>query len=92
MGVESAYRVLQVIMNVRKSPKLERAHKQLDAAVARLEEVHASKGSFPGADQTQLAQDLELIRAENQSLKSVNETISGRLDATIGRLKIILES
>lgn len=92
MGVESAYRVLQVIMNVRKSPKLERAHKQLDAAVARLEEVHASKRSFPGADQTQLAQDLELIRAENQSLKSVNETISGRLDATIGRLKIILES
>ena len=79
-------------MNVRKSPPLERAQEQLDSAVARLEAAQASRGLSSGADQTQLAQQLESAQIENNSLKSVNETISGRLDATIGRLKTILES
>ena len=79
-------------MNVRKSPRLERAQQQLDSAVARLEAAQATRGSSSGGDQAQFAQELESAQAENISLKSVNETVSGRLDATIGRLKTILES
>jgi len=79
-------------MNVRISPRLERAQEQLDNAVARLEAAQVSRGASSGGDQTQLAQQLESAQAENNSLKSVNETVSGRLDATIGRLKTILES
>ncbi len=79
-------------MNVRKSPRLERAQEQLDNAVARLESVQAARGAPPGASQSELAQDLESAHAKNNSLKIMNETVSGRLDATIGRLKTILES
>jgi hypothetical protein len=79
-------------MSVRKSPRLERAQRQLDDAVARLEAVHAAKGPSSGGDSAQLAKDLESAQAKNESLKAKNETVSGRLDATIGRLKFILES
>jgi len=79
-------------MNVRKSPRLERAQQQLDNAVSRLEALHATKGASSGEGSVQLAEDLESAKAENESLKVMNETVSGRLDSTIGRLKLILES
>ena len=84
--------LLQVIMNVRKSPRLERAQQQLDNAVARLEAVHANKDPSSGGDSAELVKELESAKAENESLKAMNETVSGRLDSTIGRLKLILES
>ena len=79
-------------MNVRKSPRLERAQQRLGNAVSRLEAVHANKGPSSGGASAKLATELDSAKTENESLKAMNETVSGRLDSTIGRLKLILES
>jgi hypothetical protein len=79
-------------MNVKKSPRLERAQERLNSAVVRLEAAQAAQGSCSGGDRTEPAQDLQSAQAKNDILKSTDETITRRLDATIGRLKTILES
>ena len=73
----------------RRSP-LERAHERLERAVARLEKAVQSRPR-PGSGNGELAHELETVRSQNAALKEINATVSGRLDATISRLRHILE-
>jgi len=80
--------------NLQKPSKVERAKAHLDGAVARLEAVanqrreDAPSGAAPPDD---LIHKLEGLRDENVRLKALNETVSVRLDAAIGRIKSVIE-
>ncbi len=80
--------------SLQKPSKVERARARLDSAVARLEaalvkqgEAQGSSGDGPNAD---MARELDLLRDENSSLKAIDETVSGRLDNAIGRLRAVI--
>ena len=64
--------------------KAERARQRLDKAVAELES--ALEGRLAAAA------DLDALRRENARLRSINDTVSKRLDSTIERLHRLLES
>ncbi len=59
----------------------------MDKAISRLESALKAGAGSPGE-----AGKLREIQAENEALRNVNRTVSGRLENTIGRLKSILES
>lgn len=81
--------------NLKKPSRLERARTHLDAAVARLEEALDRRlDSLPDADgkptaetPSALVEELESLRDENAKLKGLNEIVTTRLDAAIGRLR-----
>jgi len=78
--------------NLQKPSKVKRASTRLDAAVARLEAALESRTlstSGEGLD-PELSRELETLRGQNAQLRTVNETVSGRLDGAIGRLKDVL--
>lgn len=64
--------------------KAERARQRLDKAVAELERAVESRLA--------VAADLDAMRRENARLRSINDTVSKRLDSTIERLHALLES
>lgn len=71
--------------------KTEQAGERLYQAVARAEaalEIQVGINSATGSDALAA---LEVSRVENASLRAVNDDISTRLDAAIGRLKVVLE-
>ncbi len=72
--------------NMQKATPVERARKQLDEAVARLEAAVEAR-----ADENGLAADLAAMRNRNAALKDVTDTVSARLDGAINRLRAVLE-
>lgn len=71
--------------------ELERRIERLSAAVARLEEVASSSLPVDGAQSNeQLVRELAALRDENKALRSAHETVMGRLDMTIARLRDVL--
>ena len=81
--------------NLKKPSKVERARARLDSAVARLEEALDRRlDSLPDAagkptaeTPSALVVELESLRDENAKLKGLNEIVTTRLDAAIGRLR-----
>ena len=81
--------------NLKKPSKVERARARLDSAVARLEEALDRRlDSLPDAARKStaetplaLVEELESLRDENAKLKGLNEIVTTRLDAAIGRLR-----
>ncbi|MCH7832180.1 MAG: hypothetical protein IIC55_04840 [Proteobacteria bacterium] len=81
--------------NLKKPSKVELARTRLDGAVARLEEaldrrldsLPDAAGKPPAETPPALVEELESLRDENAKLKGLNEIITTRLDAAIGRLK-----
>ncbi len=65
---------------------VERAQKQLDEAVARLEAALEAR-----ADGSRLAQELAAVRSRNAALREVTEGVSERLDGAIDRIRAVLE-
>ncbi len=81
--------------NLKKPSKVERARTRLDGAVTRLEEALDRRlDSLPDAagkptaeTPSALVEELESLRDENAKLKGLNEIVTTRLDAAIGRLR-----
>ncbi len=81
--------------NLKKPSKVERARARLDSAVARLEKaLYRRLDSPPDAagkptaeTPSALVEELESLRDENAKLKGLNEIVTTRLDAAIGRLR-----
>lgn len=70
---------------------LETARKRLEEAVVRLEAAVDARAKADGGENKRLAKALENAQAECAELHEVNQTVSARLDAAIGRLKTVLE-
>lgn len=72
--------------SIQKPTLVERAQKQLDEAVGRLEAALNAR-----ADENPLAAELAAVRSQNASLKEVTEGVSERLDGAIDRIRAVLE-
>ncbi len=85
--------------SIQKPSKVTRAHDRLHEAVERLETAlnNAPAVSAPSPDtqnseqMAALEAELKRLKQENAALKRVNEQVTTRLDAAIGRLQSILE-
>ena len=73
--------------DMQESSHLRLSRERLERAVERLEAV-LEAGPTAQAD---AARALAEAEAENAGLKRINQTVSTRLDAAIGRLKAVLE-
>ncbi len=75
---------------------MERARARLDSAVARLETAINRRADAAVGDGAlsqpsgAILKELEGLRVENSQLKDLGETVSGRLDAAIGRLRSVI--
>ncbi len=84
--------------NLKKPSKVELARTRLDGAVARLEEaldrrldsLPDAAGKPPAETPSALVEELESLRDENAKLKGLNEIVTTRLDAAIGRLRTVI--
>ena len=75
-------------------PRLEEASHRLQVAIDNLERVvaaRAAEGGQQGGDDPALHDALEAARRENAQLQRLAGTVSARLDATIGRLRKLVE-
>ncbi len=81
---------------MQKPSKVERARARLDSAVARLETAINRRADAAAGDDAlsqpsgAILKELEGLRVENSQLKDLGETVSGRLDAAIGRLRSVI--
>ena len=81
--------------NLNKPSKVERARARLDSAVAQVEEaldrrldsLPDAAGKPTAATPLALGEELESRRDEKAKLKGLNEIVTTRLDAAIGRLR-----
>jgi hypothetical protein len=64
---------------------------RLEQAVVRLEAALETQGRKLSESDAALACTLSAAETENAQLKTLNRAVSARLDASIGRLKKILE-
>jgi uncharacterized protein YjcR len=76
--------------------RLQEATQRLEAALMRLEKAAASYAESHDEtavreERDRLSVELAETQAENERLRDVNDTISGRLDSAISRLKSVLE-
>ena len=84
--------------NLKKPSKVERARARLDSAVARLEgalnqrldSLSDAAGKPTAETPSALVEELECLRDENAKLKGLNEIVTTRLDAAIGRLRMAI--
>ncbi len=72
--------------SIQKPTVVERAQKQLDEAVVRLEAALEAR-----ADGSQLAAELAAVRSQNAALREVTKGVSVRLDGAIDRIRAVLE-
>lgn len=77
--------------------RLHDATQRLDAVLDRLERAVTARAADPagtagGSDDAGLRAALAKAEAENASLQDLAETVSGRLDDAIQRLKTVLEA
>ena len=72
--------------SIQKPTLVERAQKQLNEAVVRLEAALEAR-----ADGSQLAAELAAVRSQNSALTKVTEGVSERLDGAIDRIRAVLE-
>ena len=72
--------------SIQKPTLVERAQKQLDEAVVRLEAALEAR-----ADGSRLAAELAAARSQNAALREVTEGVSVRLDGAIDRIRAVLE-
>ena len=72
--------------SIQKPTLVERAQKQLDEAVVRLEAALEAR-----ADGSQFAAELAAVRNQNAALREVTEGVSVRLDGAIDRIRAVLE-
>jgi outer membrane protein TolC len=69
------------------------ACERVDQAVTQLSQVVETQSELAGNDRDEvvrLEEDLQAARAAYASLREATETVSARLDETIGRLKRVL--
>jgi chromosome segregation ATPase len=66
---------------------LSSARDELEKAIGRLEQALARRG-----DSAELQRALEQAQEETRRLRAAANTVSGRLDAAIGRLRTTLDS
>ena len=72
--------------SIQKPTLVERAQKQLNEAVVRLEAALEAR-----ADGSRLAAELAAVRSQNAALTKVTEGVSERLDGAIDRIRAVLE-
>jgi hypothetical protein len=72
------------------SATLQQAKMRLESAVERVEQALTTRRS-PTADGGADASELTEARAEIGQLREKQETVSRRLDAAIGRMKVLLD-
>ncbi len=72
--------------SIQKPTLVERAQKQLDEAVVRLEAALESR-----ADGSPLDAEMAAVRNQNAALRKVTEGVSQRLDGAIDRIRAVLE-
>jgi len=68
--------------------ELKQATRRLETALSRLEQAIKSRGDA-GED---LRSALESAQHENAALRNLTDTVAGRLDSTISRLKSVLKA
>ncbi len=79
--------------NISKASHVVRAPEQLEKAVTRLDQVISARSeSSSNAENTQMAEEMAALKAENTKLQESARAISGRLDQAIDKLKTVLES
>ena len=71
--------------------KLVEVEKRLERAIAELEQVASLNGVVNRNDTQRQAEELDLVLLRTEELKAVHETVSRKIDATILRVKEILE-
>jgi len=79
---------------LQKPSKVDRACTRLDNAVARLEQAFEKRGDVQapagaGPD-PETVRELDALRDENSKLKTINDTVSDRLENAIGRLRSVI--
>ncbi len=72
------------------SNNVQQAKSRLETAIERLERAVESKAASAGAQQ-QTDSELAAARAEIARLKDSNKAVTARLDAAIGRVKVLLD-
>lgn len=71
--------------------RLEEATRKLQAALDRLEQA-AARRPAEAPDIADLQAEIATLRRENAELRELGGSVSGRLDAAINRLKLVLEA
>ena len=71
--------------------RLEEATQRLQAALDRLEQA-AARRSADTPDTVDLQAEIATLRRENAGLRELGGSVSGRLDAAINRLQLVLEA
>ena len=86
-----ADRVRELIRQTKAMPGVEQAAERLSAAVARLEQAIEARQQSSNGEAEALRAALSESQVQTAALKEATETVSGRLDAAIERLKGVLE-
>lgn len=73
------------------STSLQQAKTRLEAAIDRLERALAQRAPATPAASAESDRALEEARAEVQKLRETNSTVAARLDATIGKVKALID-
>ena len=71
--------------------KLIEAEKRLERAIAELEQATSLSGVVHPSDTQSQADEIDRVLLRTEKLQAVHETVSRKIDATILRLKEILE-
>ena len=72
------------------SNNVQQAKSRLETAIERLERAVEARAGSTGT-QVQTASELAAARAEISRLKDSNRAVTARLDAAIGRVKVLLD-
>ena len=75
-------------MPAKSSTSLEHARSRLETAIERIEHALAARAQAPGATD---GGALDAARAEIRQLREKNAAVSARLDATIDKVKVLID-
>lgn len=71
--------------------RLQKARERLESAVARLEEASQNLPEPAGEADSELAEELRVVRARCEDLEQRSRDVSEKLDTTIDRVKGLLD-